>query len=146
MKRLYFIGFPALLIFDTLAQLCFKYASLEAPPPSFELAWALGLFEQPWVYGAVFGYLGAFVMWMTLLKYAPIGPSVAVSHMDLVLITLLSVWIFHEPLNGFKVIGGTLILAGVFCLAKGEAEEERRKRCPHPDRVLYGGTTPDAAR
>ena len=133
MKKLYLIGFPALLACDTLAQICFKYASLASEAPSLDPSWAFSLFTTPWIYGAVAGYLGGFIAWMTLLKHAPVGPAVAASNMELVTITLLSVWLFQEPLNSYKVIGGALILLGVLCLAKGEAEEERKKQTPPPD-------------
>ena len=66
------------------------------------------------------GYLGSFISWMTLLKHAPIGPAFAASHLELVSVTLLSVWLFHEPLNSYKVVGGLLIILGVLCLAKNE--------------------------
>lgn len=125
MKKLYYIGFPALLAFDTIAQISFKYASMDALTPSFDLKWCLSLFYKPWVYGALFGYIGAFVTWIILLRHAPVGPSVAASHMEIVSITMISVWLFHEPLNAYKIIGGALILVGVLCLAKGEAEEEK---------------------
>lgn len=146
MKKLYYIGFPALLTFDTLAQICFKYASMDALPPSFDAAWAYSLFTRPWVYGAIFGYIGGFFVWMTLLKYAPVGPSVAASHMEIISITLLSVWLFHEPLNFCKVAGGALILVGVLCLAKGEAEEERKKQTEEalPDGPPGAGRVPAA--
>ncbi|MDR2075332.1 MAG: EamA family transporter [Desulfovibrio sp.] len=120
MKRFYFIGFFLLLCFDTLAQISFKYASTQALPLNFDPDWVVRLFSRPWVYGAIAGYLGAFVTWMTLLRYAPVGPSFAASHLEIVSVTLLSVWLFHEPLNIQKTLGGMLILLGVLCLAKGE--------------------------
>ena len=123
MKRFYILGFLALMGFDTLAQICFKYASMHALPLDMDLAWCLRLFAQPWVYGAIAGYIGAFVTWMTLLKYAPVGPSFAASHLELVSVTLFSVWLFHEPLNGYKIAGGALILLGVLCLARSESEQ-----------------------
>lgn len=122
MKRFYILGFLALMSFDTLAQICFKYASIHALPLDMDAAWFLRLFSKPWVYGAILGYLGAFVTWMTLLKYAPVGPSFAASHLELISVTLFSVWLFHEPLNGYKIAGGALILLGVLCLARSESD------------------------
>ncbi len=119
MRRFYIIGFLVLLVFDTFAQVSFKYTGLNVPPEP-TLSWVLSLFAEPWLYGAIGGYIGAFITWMTLLKYAPIGPSVAASHLELVSVTLLSVWLFNEPLDAYKLIGGLLILLGVLCLAKGE--------------------------
>ncbi len=112
------------MAFDTLSQISFKYTSTQALPLDFSLDWFLRLFTNPWLYGAIAGYLGAFVTWMTLLRTAPVGPSFAASHLELISVTLFSVWLFHEPLNAYKVVGGVLILLGVLCLAKDETDGE----------------------
>lgn len=121
MRRFYLFGFLALMAFDTLAQVSFKYASLHAGPLELNLAWLLrGIFGHVWIYGAFIGYIGAFFTWMTLLKYAPVGPAFAASHLELISVTLISVWLFDESLTLPKLIGGALILAGVLCLARSE--------------------------
>jgi drug/metabolite transporter (DMT)-like permease len=125
MRRFYLVGFFLLMCFDTLAQVSFKYASMQAMPLSFDLDWISRLLSRPWVYGAIAGYLGAFVTWMTLLRYAPVGPSFAASHLELVSVTLFSVWLFQEPLNARKILGGVLILLGVLCLARSEESHVR---------------------
>ena len=120
MKRFYILGFLALIIFDTFAQISFKSASAYVLPLDFSLQWFGNALTIPWIYGAVLGYLGAFFTWMTLLKFAPIGASFAASHLELVTVTIFSVWFFHEPLNIYKILGGALIILGVLCLAKSE--------------------------
>lgn len=124
MKRFYIIGFLILMSFDTLSQISFKYASTQALPLELSPDWLMRLFLNPWLYGAIAGYLGAFVTWMTLLRYAPVGPSFAASHLELISVTLFSVWLFNEPLNAYKILGGVLILLGVLCLAKDEKDDE----------------------
>jgi drug/metabolite transporter (DMT)-like permease len=123
MRRFIIAGFLMLLGFDTLAQICFKYASTQALPLDFDPAWFARLFGKPWVYGSVLGYIGAFITWMSLLKQAPVGPSFAASHLELVSVTLFSVWLFNEQLNVYKVLGGGLIILGVLCLAKSEGSD-----------------------
>ncbi|WP_213993576.1 EamA family transporter [Sodalis sp. dw_96] len=120
MKRFYVFGFLALMLFDTLAQVSFKYASLHAAPLMLDVQWLVRVFGHPWIYGAFVGYIGAFFTWMTLLKYAPVGPAFAASHLEIISVTLVSVWLFDDQLNPVKVIGGLLILSGILCLAKGE--------------------------
>ena len=99
MKRFYIIGFLILMSFDTLSQISFKYASTQALPLELSPDWLMRLFLNPWLYGAIAGYLGAFVTWMTLLRYAPVGPSFAASHLELISVTLFSVWLFNESIN-----------------------------------------------
>jgi len=123
MKRFYLIGFAMLMLFDTFNFICFKMAGNHALPVEASLAWLLRLAAEPWVYGAALGYLGAFFTWMTLLKHAPIGPAFAASHLEVVSVMLLSVWLFHEPLTATKLIGATAIIAGIVCLALAEREE-----------------------
>ena len=77
MKRFYILGFLALIIFDTLAQVSFKFASVHAEPLTMDAAWLVRVFGAPWIYGAFVGYIGAFFTWMTLLKYAPVGQLLA---------------------------------------------------------------------
>jgi drug/metabolite transporter (DMT)-like permease len=122
MRRFYLIGFLALMAFDTLAQISFKYAATQALPLDFSVEWLARVFGQPWIYGAFVGYIGAFFAWMTLLQHAPIGPAFAASHLELVSVMLLSVWLFDERIGPWQVAGALAIVAGIVCLAFGEAE------------------------
>ncbi len=123
MKRFYLIGFVVLMGFDTLAQLSFKLAGNEALPLEWSSAWLARVFGQPWVYGAVVGYIGAFFTWMTLLKHAPIGPAFAASHLEVVSVMLLSLWLFQEPLSWPRALGALAIVAGIVCLGLAERDE-----------------------
>lgn len=124
MRLFYFIGFLVLMSFDTLAQISFKYSSIHAMPLTYDIAWLGRVLSHYWIYGAILGYIGAFFTWMTLLKHAPVGPAFAASHLELISVTILSIWLFNEPLTLAKVIGAVLILLGVIFLAKDETENE----------------------
>ena len=123
-RRFYLIGFGLLLAFDTLAQLSFKWAGLHGGEPAFDLPWLLRVFAQPWIYGAIVGYVGAFFTWMSLLTRAPVGPAFAASHLEVVSVLLLSAWLFDERLTPWQWLGSAAIVAGILCLARGEAEVE----------------------
>lgn len=116
----YAFGFLLLLAFDTLAQLAFKLAGMHAFPPRADLDWLLRLAAAPWSYAAVIGYIGAFFTWMRLLERAPIGPAFAASHLEVVSVMLLSVWLFDEHVGALQALGAALIVAGIVCLALGE--------------------------
>ena len=124
MKRFYLFGFLLLMAFDTLAQVSFKYAGTQALPVQASFAWLLRVFGQPWVYGAVVGYIGAFFTWMALLKTAPIGPAFAASHLEVVSVMILSIWLFDEPLTLPRVVGAIAIVAGIVCLGLAESDEQ----------------------
>jgi len=115
-------GFALLMAFDTAAQVSFKLAGMHAFPPEANPQWVLRLFAQPWIYGAIVGYIGAFFTWISLLQRAPIGPAFAASHMEVVSVMLLSALIFGEHIGLGQAIGAMIIVAGIVCLAMGEGE------------------------
>lgn len=119
----YLIGFLLLMGFDSVGAISFKYAGMHALPVEANIAWLLRLFGRPWVYGAVVGYIGAFFTWMTLLKHAPIGPAFAASHLEVVSVMLLSIWLFDEHLTLPRVLGALSIVAGIVCLGLAESHE-----------------------
>ena len=123
-KKFYIIGFLVLMAFDTLAQLSFKTAGMHALPLEMSPAWLARVFGQPWIYGAFVGYIGAFFTWMTLLKHAPIGPAFAASHLEIVSVLALSVWLFDESIGWPQVVGGLFIVAGIGCLAVSETADD----------------------
>ena len=130
MKRFYLLGFLLLMAFDTLAQLSFKIAGTHALPVAASLARLLRVFGQPWIYGALLGYIGAFFTWMSLLKHAPIGPAFAASHLEVVSVMLLSAWLIHEPLTATRVLGAVAIVAGIVCLGLAETDAEPAHALP----------------
>lgn len=69
------------------------------------------------------GYVGAFFTWMSLLRHAPIGPAFAASHLEVISVLLLSAWLLHEPLTLHHLIGAVLIVAGIICLGRAEADD-----------------------
>ena len=121
-KKLYLFGFLGLIAFDTFSQICFKMAAIKAEPFLIEAEWLIRVLETSWVYGAIIGYLGAFVIWMTLLRHAPIGPAFAASHLEVVGVMAVSAPLFGEALSSSQILGAVLVVAGVLCLAQDEAQ------------------------
>ena len=115
--RFYGIGFGALLLFDTWTQVAFKLATRRIGEFSWSAGWLEAAALTPWIYGAVAGYLGAFVMWMTLLKQAPVGPAFAASHLEVVTVLIISVPLFGERLVPLQVVGAVCIVAGIVLLS-----------------------------
>lgn len=121
-KRFYIIGFSALMLFDTLTQVSFKMASTHAGEFALTLEWLLQVFHNFWIFGAVFGYIGAFITWMTLLKHAPVGPAFAASHLEVVTVLAISFVFFGEHLTVAQLLGAASIVAGIICLSLSESE------------------------
>lgn len=123
LKKFYLIGFVVLIAFDTFSQICFKMTALHAAPFELDSAWLLRALASPWLYGAIVGYLGSFITWMSLLRHAPIGPAFAASHLEVVGVMIISVPIFGEQLSLIQYFGALLVIAGVLALAVGETTE-----------------------
>ena len=122
-RRFYVIGFGALMAFDTLTQVSFKLATTHAGEFAMTLDWLLGIFHTFWIFGAVVGYVGSFITWMTLLKHAPVGPAFAASHLEVVTVLIISVLAFDEKLTLMQIVGGLSIVLGIICLSLSEKEE-----------------------
>ena len=122
-RRFYVIGFGALMAFDTLTQVSFKLATTHAGEFAMTLDWLLGIFHNFWIFGAVVGYIGSFITWMTLLKHAPVGPAFAASHLEVVTVLIISVLAFDEKLTLMQIVGGLSIVLGIICLSLSEKEE-----------------------
>ena len=121
-KTFYVFGFFALIVFDTFSQICFKMAAIDAQPFLIEVEWLIRVLETSWVYGAIIGYLGAFIIWMTLLRHAPVGPAFAASHLEVVGVMVISAPLFGEALSISQILGAMLVVAGVVCLAQDETQ------------------------
>ncbi|KAG9611050.1 hypothetical protein KCV01_g2765, partial [Aureobasidium melanogenum] len=113
-----------LMAFDTLNLICFKLAGNHALPVEMSTEWLARVFSHPWIYGAIVGYIGAFLTWMSLLKHAPIGPAFAASHLEVISVMALSWWMFSEPVTVTQIIGAVAIIAGIVCLAFAEGDDE----------------------
>lgn len=127
MNKVYFyvIGFGVLMLFDTLTQVSFKLASSNVAPFALQLDWFIQVFSGVWIYGAVLGYLGAFVAWMTLLKHAPVGPAFAASHLEIVFVLLISTLFFGEHLKLMQIVGALCIVLGIVCLSLSESKKSQ---------------------
>lgn len=115
-------GFLLLMAFDTLAQVSFRTAGVHAFPPQANVQWVLRVLGQPWAYGAIAGYIGAFFTWISLLRRAPIGPAFAASHLEVVSVLMISALFFGERIGALQAAGAICIVAGIACLALGERD------------------------
>lgn len=111
------------MLFDTLTQISFKYAALQAGEFQLDWAWFISIFSHIWIYGAVIGYIGAFISWMTLLKHAPVGPAFAASHLEIVAVLIVSAYLFNESLKWIQIVGAVCIVLGIICLSMSESKQ-----------------------
>lgn len=124
MSRRWFYGiaFTALAVFDTATQVSFKLSAHRTGPFTLDASWFKAAALSPWIYVAIAGYLCAFVTWMTLLKHAPVGPSFAASHIEVVTVLAISVPLFGERLSPPQLAGAACIVLGIVLLSLSESK------------------------
>jgi drug/metabolite transporter (DMT)-like permease len=114
------LGFLLLIVIDTFVQIGFKLAGNNTLPVTLDLPWLERVIREPWLVGVLAGYGAAFLIYMTLIKHAPIGPAFAASHLEIVTVTLFSVLVFGDTLTLWQALGCCAIVSGVVVLAATE--------------------------
>ena len=114
------LGFLLLVAIDTFVQIGFKLAGNNTLPVTLDLPWLERVVREPWLIGVLLGYGAAFLVYMTLIKHAPIGPAFAASHMEIVTVTLFSVYVFGDTITLWQVVGCCAIVTVVLVLAATE--------------------------
>lgn len=122
MRKFYLIGFALLLLFDTIGHSSFKMTAIIAEPLEANVDWLWRVFSQKWIYIAILAYICTFFTWMTLLKKAPIGPAFAASHLEVVTVMFVSVWLFNEQITWIRLLGALFIISGIIFLAFAEKQ------------------------
>jgi drug/metabolite transporter (DMT)-like permease len=114
------LGFLLLIAIDTCVQIGFKLAGNNTLPVTLDLPWLERVTREPWLIVVLIGYGAAFLVYMTLIKHAPIGPAFAASHLEIVTVTLFSVLVFGDTLTLWQALGCCAIVSGVVVLAATE--------------------------
>lgn len=84
-------------------------------------AWALGAARSPWVWGAIGCYLIAFASWMLILRRSSLSLAFPVTGLVFVAVLAASRFLFDEAVDGWRLVGAAVILAGVAIMG-GEGE------------------------
>ena len=116
MKRSLLFGFALLVAVDTTCQIGFKFAADASAPPHLSATWLLRVLAEPWVYVVIVGYIFAFLLYMTILRVAPVGPAFAATHLEIVAVLSFSVLFLGESLTIMQILGCIAVLAGVVVL------------------------------
>ena len=123
MKRsMILLGFLLLIVIDTFVQIGFKLAGNNTLPVTLDLPWLERVVREPWLFGVLAGYGAAFLVYMTLIKHAPIGPAFAASHLEIVTVTIFSVLVFGDAITLWQALGCCAIVSGVIVLAATESK------------------------
>jgi len=95
-NRFILLGFLLLMSIDTASQVCIKLAGNRIGPFEFQATWLARATAEPLIYLVLLFFGCSFVVYITLLKYAPVGPAYAAAHSHIVSVLMVSIFVFGE--------------------------------------------------
>jgi drug/metabolite transporter (DMT)-like permease len=94
-------------------QLLFKLAADQAKTETNLVAMLTRLFAVPAMWGAVILYGLTIIAWVWVLRTVPLSVAYSAVALVFVLVPLLAIWLFKEPLTPQFALGAALITVGV---------------------------------
>lgn len=111
------------ILLTVYGQVVIKWQVLEAgafPEPAGDKIWfLLRLLANPWVVSALLAALGAAMTWMAAMTKLDLSHAYPFLSSVFVLVPLLSVLLFGEPVTAPKVVGLALVVAGIVVGGQG---------------------------
>jgi multidrug transporter EmrE-like cation transporter len=109
----------ASIFLAALGQLTLKYAMMGSPLAVSSPIEALrSILSRPFVYIGMTFYAGSSFLWIIALSRLPLSYMYPFTALMLVLITVAGAFLFHEPLNVWRVSGVVLICSGLLLIAR----------------------------
>jgi len=115
------IAWLMLLGFETLCQISLKSAGLDNPDFDFTPASFKHALATPWMWVAIGCYIGAFGVWMTILRKSSLSAAFATSAIVFVGVMLASWLVFGERIGFWQLVGCAIIVAGILSLGPDDA-------------------------
>ena len=111
----------ALLIgFESAGQIASKVGGDQLGQMDFTLQWLLAVADNPGVWVAIACYIGAFFVWMLILRRSSLSLAFPLSSLVFVGV-LLGSWLgLGEQISVLHWVGVAVIMGGVSLLAEGE--------------------------
>ncbi|TLM63135.1 MAG: hypothetical protein FDZ69_12540 [Deltaproteobacteria bacterium] len=114
----------ATILFTVYGQIVIKWQAMHAGPlpaaPADKLIFLLRLvFLNPWVLSGFFSAFLASLTWMAVVTKLPLSHAYPFVSFSFVLVVLSGALFFHEPLTWPKILGMTLIVAGIVVGSQG---------------------------
>ena len=115
------VAWLMLLGFETLCQISLKSAGLDNPDFNFSPRAFGHALATPWTWVAIGCYIGAFGVWMTILRKSTLSAAFTTSAIVFVGVMLASWLVFGERIGFWQMVGCTIIVAGILMLGADDA-------------------------
>ena len=131
------LAWVLLLAVETLGQVSLKFAGTRVGAFELNRHSILVALSTPWLWLGLACYLGQFVIWMRILEKSRLSSAFPTSAIAFVAIMIASWAVFGDPMGWEKILGSTIIVAGILLLG-GDAQHAP----PVPPRNDAEGTPP----
>ena len=109
-----------LIATESAGQLFTKVAGDQLGPMDFSWQWLADVARNPGILAAIASYLGAFFVWMLILRRSSLSLAFPLSSLVFVAV-LLGSWLgLGEHISVLHWVGVVVIVAGIVLLAEGE--------------------------
>jgi len=109
-----------LIATDSAGQLFTKVAGDQLGPMDFSWQWLADVARNPGILAAIASYLGAFFVWMLILRRSSLSLAFPLSSLVFVAV-LLGSWLgLGEHISALHWVGVVVIIGGIALLAEGE--------------------------
>ena len=108
-------------LFETLSQICMKFASVSLDGIAFGKQWFLQAAHSGWFWGSLASDLCCFLCWMAILKHAKLSVAFPLSSVCFITVLLAGWGIFGEPILYQHWLGTALIMSGIYLVSKEAA-------------------------
>ncbi len=111
-------GLVAAILFDTLLQITWKSAVLEAPADPSPLAVITSVLSNPAFAGIVAIMALQFFNWLMVLGEADLSYAKPVASLSYASVPIVSVMMLHEAVDAIEIAGVLLVVAGVWFISQ----------------------------
>lgn len=116
----YILGTVFLTVYGQIV-LKWRVSKAGALPAVFSerIFFLLGMIRDPWVLSGIVAGFFAFLCWMAAMTKFDLSYAYPFMSLSFLLVLVLSVALFHEPLTISKVVGVGFIVAGIIIGSRG---------------------------
>lgn len=111
------------IAFTVFGQIAIKIQVMQAgalPDAALDkIIFLIRLLLNPWIISAFAAAFLASICWMAAMTKFSLSHAYPFMSLNFVIVLLLGVWLFHEPLSMAKIIGVSLICIGTIVAAQG---------------------------
>jgi drug/metabolite transporter (DMT)-like permease len=123
-------GLALAIAFDTGVQLSWKMLALQIPTESSPWAIAEAVVYHPLFITLAILMVGQLINWLKVLEYADLSFAKPITSLSKISVCVVSVMYLGETVDLLKIVGITVVLAGVWCVCQTDRASAPAESAP----------------